>query len=252
MLFCMITFQLIPAHGLSIFIVVGTMLITPFYVLATYVSSGASPEKGIKLGIGFAIFGAVMFLVCLSDLPGKLGLLGNLIVPFAWITPSLVLYLLRRRLLERPLSQHWLVGLQLFRAIGGVFLIEMAVGNQPGIFAYPAGVGDIVVALVALAILLAYRKNPEIPRNSVIFLIAIGIADFITAFFFGFTSSPTPLQLFYPEVPNQIILFPTGMIPLFLVPYAIFFHTLSALNYSMHGGKGALEASNRKPQAHLA
>ena len=247
----MMAFQLIPAHGLSIFIVVGTMLITPFYVLATYVFSGASAEKGIKLGIGFAIFGAVMFLICLSDLPGKLGLLGNLIVHFVWITPSLILFLLRRQLLEHPLSQHWLVGLQLFRAIGGVFLIEMVVGNQPGIFAYPAGVGDIVVALVALAILLTNRKNSDVPRNSVIFLIAIGIADFITAFFFGFTSSPTPLQLFHPEVANQIMLFPTGMIPLFLVPYAIFFHTLSALNYSMHGSRGLSEASKRNLQEDL-
>jgi hypothetical protein len=41
----------------------------------------------------------------------------------------------------------------------------------------------------------------EIPRKSVIFLIAFGITDFIIAFFFGFTSSPTPLQLFHPDAP---------------------------------------------------
>jgi hypothetical protein len=38
--------------------------------------------------------------------------------------------------------------------------------------------------------------------------------------------------LFYPAVTNNLILFPTGMIPLFLVPYAIFFHTLSLVNYA--------------------
>ena len=242
------TLQLIQAHPLSVFIVVGSMLITPFYIFATYVFSGASWRRGFQLGIGFTIFGAVMFLVCLTNLPGQLDLAGNLIVPFVWITPSLILIILRRSLLEHPLSQHWLVGLQVFRAIGGVFLIEMAVGNQPGIFTYPAGVGDILVALVAVAILLAYRHNSEIPRNAVVFLIAIGVADFISAFFFGFTSSPTPLQLFYPDVPNRIILFPTGMIPLFLVPYAIFFHTLSALNYSMHGSKDTELVSDSKLQ----
>ena len=134
-----------PAHSLSVFIVVATMLITPHYVLATYVFSRASWRKGLQLGIGFVIFGGVMFLVCLSNLPRQLGLPGNLIVPLAWVIPSLILFFLRKRLLDRPLSQHWLVGLQVFRAIGGVFLIEMAMGNQPGIFAYPAGVGDIVV-----------------------------------------------------------------------------------------------------------
>ena len=230
----MMTLQLVQAHGLSVMIVVASMLITPFYIFATYVFSGASHRKGGQLGIGFTIFGAVMFLVCLTNLPGQLGLPGNLIVPIAWVAPSLILILLRKSLLEQPLSQHWLVGLQIFRAIGAVFLIEMAVGNQPGIFAYPAGIGDILVALVALAILLTYRSKSKIPPNAVVSLIVIGVADFISAFFFGFTSSATPLQLFFPDVQNQIILFPTGMIPLFLVPYAIFFHTLSALNYAMH------------------
>ena len=37
--------------------------------------------------------------------------------------------------------------------------------------------------------------------------------------------------LFFPETPSQLLLYPTGMIPLFLVPYAIFFHGLSALQY---------------------
>ena len=239
------TFELIQAHGLSIFIVVATMLITPFYILATYVYSGASPRKGIQLGVGFTIFGAVMFVVCLSNLPGKLGLPGNLIVPMAWIIPSLLLIAFRDYFVERPLSQHWLVGLQVFRAIGGVFLIEMALGNQPGIFAYPAGVGDIIVAIVAAAILFAYRGAEQIPYSPILFLIAIGLADFISAFFFGFTSSPTPLQLFHPSVPNQIMLFPTGMIPLFLVPYAIFFHTLSALNYVMHDREKRFAGQNK-------
>ena len=232
------------ANGLSIIIVVATMLITPFYLLATYVFSGVPARKGIQLGIGFAIFGAIMFLVCLSNLPRELGLPGNLIVPLAWAIPSLMLVAFRKHFIYRPLSQHWLVGLQVFRAIGCVFLIEMAMGNQPGIFAYPAGVGDIAVALVAFAILLTYRNEEHIPRNPIIFLIIFGVADFISAFFFGFTSSSTPLQLFHPDVPNQIMLFPTGMIPLFLVPYAIFFHTLSALNYVMHGRKNPSEHQN--------
>jgi hypothetical protein len=39
------------------------------------------------------------------------------------------------------------------------------------------------------------------------------------------------VQLFEPPVVSQLLIFPTGMIPLFLVPYAIFFHMLSLLNY---------------------
>ncbi len=55
----------------------------------------------------------------------------------------------------------------------------------------------------------------------------IGISDFVSAFFFGFTSSATPLQLFAFDQPNQVLLYPTGLIPLFLVPYAVVFHILS-------------------------
>ena len=38
-----------------------------------------------------------------------------------------------------------------------------------------------------------------------------------------------PQQLFFPEVANRTLWFPTGIIPLFLVPYAIAIHTLSWL-----------------------
>jgi len=76
---------------------------------------------------------------------------------------NLILYWLRDWFLSQELSQKWLVGLQLFRVIGGVFLIEMVRGNIPGIFSYPAGIGDILVGVAALAVLLAYRKREHIP-----------------------------------------------------------------------------------------
>ncbi|HEY5777192.1 MAG TPA: hypothetical protein VIT00_00545 [Terrimicrobiaceae bacterium] len=222
------------ANALTIVIIIASIMVTPIYALATYVFSGASRVKGMEVSIGFLVFGSLMFWVCLSGLPRRLGLPGNLIVPAAWILPSAVLILRRQWFLDKSLSQKWLVGLQLFRAIGAVFLIEMTRGKIPGIFAYPAGIGDILVALAALAVLLRYRKATTIPPVPVFLVIVLGAADFLSAFFFGFTSSETPLQLFFPAVPNNVIVFPTGMIPLFLVPYAIFFHTLSALNYTMH------------------
>lgn len=224
-------YDVMNAHPLTLMIIIASVMITPFYVFATYVFSGASPIKGAIIGVGFLIFGAFMFWVCIAAVPDRLGLIGEAIVPVAWILPSLVLYLWRDWFLDTALSQKWLIALQLFRAIGGVFLIEMTRVNIPGIFAWPAGMGDILVALIALVVLLHFRDHGRIAGAAVLLVIAVGVADFISAFFFGFTSSETPLQLFYPEVSNNVIQFPTGLIPLFLVPYAIFFHTLSALNY---------------------
>ena len=73
---------------------------------------------------------------------------GNLIVPISWLLPSLTLFWKRDWFLSQRLSQKWLIGHKLFEVIGGVFLIEMTLGNLPGIFAYPAGIGNIFVALV--------------------------------------------------------------------------------------------------------
>ena len=224
-------YTILDAHPITVIIIAGSIMVTPFYILCVYVFSEASKKKGLQIGSAFLIWGAFMFWICLSDAAGKAGLAGNFIVPVTWILPSLVLYWKRNWFLSRRLSQKWLVGLQLFRAIGGVFLIEMMMGNIPGIFAYPAGIGDILVALVALGVLFVYRETPGVPKSGVFLVVTLGLADFVSAFFFGITSSESPIQLFHPEVTNNLLRFPTGMIPLFLVPYAIFFHTLSTLNY---------------------
>ncbi len=244
------TYSIMSAHFVTVVVVVAAMLVAPFYVLATYVFSGASARKGALIGAGFLVWGALMAWVCLTDLARAIGPLGNLIVPLCWIAPSLVLLLGRDWFLSDPLSQRWLVGLQVWRVIGGVFLIEMARQNLPGVFAYPAGIGDIIVGVTAAAVLLAYRNRTQLPRAALLMVLALGVADFIGAFFFGITSSAGPLQLFFPAVNNDLLLFPTGMIPLFLVPYAIFFHTLSLL--SMRRETQSWAAAQRRGRSGIA
>ena len=46
------------------------------------------------------------------------------------------------RLLD-AVPQQWLIGVQLYRALGVIFLILYVAGKLPGLFAWPAGVGDI-------------------------------------------------------------------------------------------------------------
>ena len=177
------------------------------------------------------VYGLVAYVAFFAALLYLIGFLGNLVVPTAWLLPSLILVWKRDWFVDRWLCQKWLIGLQLWRAIGGLFLIEMARGNIPAIFAYPAGLGDLAVAFIALVVLVKHWNTKPFPGWAVYLVIAAGVLDFASAFLFGFGSSETPLQLFFPEIPNQVILFPTGLIPLFLVPYAIFFHTLSWLSY---------------------
>jgi hypothetical protein len=219
--------NLFDAHPLTLIAIMGTMLVTPLYVYALFVRSGASEKTGLVLAVSWLLWGALAAWICLWDIPGALGLPGALIVPAAWILPSALIWIFRKRLLVHPLSMKGIIALQIFRVIGGVFLIEMERGHLPGIFAYPAGWGDILAGLVALFVVVIYWKKPTVSHWAVYLVLAVGMLDFLSAFFFGFTSNRGPLHLFAQDFENQLIAFPTGMIPLFLVPYALFFHILS-------------------------
>ena len=48
------------AHFLTVVIVVGSIMITPFYVMVVYVFSGASAMKGFWIGAAFLILGSLM------------------------------------------------------------------------------------------------------------------------------------------------------------------------------------------------
>jgi hypothetical protein len=124
--------------------------------------------------------------------------------------------------------QKWLVGVQLYRTLGLIFLVLYVAGRAPGVFAWPAGVGDILVGLLAPAIGAAYARNP---RRAAPWLRAwnlLGIADLVVALTTGFLSSPSPLQLFAFDTPNELITkFPLVLIPVFLVPLSILLHLAS-------------------------
>lgn len=222
-------YNIMNVNPLTMIVIISSILVTPFFILITYAFSGASLKKGTTIGFAIMILGGIISWICLAEIPKNLGNIGALIVPFCWLTPSIILLLNAKWFLDKTLSQHFLISLQLFRLIGGLFILEMTNNNIPGIFAYPAGIGDITVGLIAGVILLKYRRNQTIPNRAAMLVIISGVLDFAIAFFFGFTSSKGPQQIFFPEIINNTMQFPTGMIPLFLVPYAIFFHTLSWL-----------------------
>ena len=230
-------YELLDAHPATLVVVMAALMVTPLHLLATYVFSGASARKGAIVAAVTLVWGAFMVWFCLARVVEHSGPLGNLYVPLLWAAPSLLVWLARDWLLAEPLSQRWLIGLQLWRVIGALFLVETARGQLPAVFALPAGIGDIAVALLAAVVLWRGRGQSVLPAGAVFAVLALGIADFISAFFFGFFSSAGPQQLFFPEVPNRALLFPTGLIPLFLVPYAIAFHTLSwlTLRRQYHG-----------------
>jgi hypothetical protein len=125
-------------------------------------------------------------------------------------------------------SPSWLVGIQVYRVLGANFLALWAYGAVPGVFALPAGIGDVLVGLLALPA--AFTLASGAPRGRVIAVAwnCLGIADLITALTLGVLTTPGPLQHLAPDQPNLLTSsYPTVMTPTFAVPLSLILHGLS-------------------------
>jgi hypothetical protein len=124
--------------------------------------------------------------------------------------------------------QHWLVSVQFYRALGVIFLILYAAGKMPGLFAWPAGLGDIIVGVLAPVVGVAYARDPRKNGDLVSVWNMLGIGDLVIAIATGFLSAPSLVQPFAVAPPNELIsMFPLVLIPTFLVPLSILLHLAS-------------------------
>lgn len=126
------------------------------------------------------------------------------------------------------IPQHWIIGIQTYRAVGIVFLAFYARGLLPATFAFPAGIGDLVIGMSAPTVaLLYYLKKPYSKKLAIAWNI-LGIIDLVIAIGTGFLSFPRPIQ-FIPTNPSteMLSLLPLAFVPLFMVPLAILLHMLS-------------------------
>jgi hypothetical protein len=147
-----------------------------------------------------------------------------------------------RRIVE-IVPQRWIVSVQVYRAFGFIFLVLYAGGRIPGAFALPAGIGDMIVGLLAPFAGAAYARES---RGSAAMLRAwnlLGIADLVVAVTTGMLTSPSPLQALAFDNPNTLITaFPLVMIPVFLVPLSILLHLASLAKLPQAATEPAFEA----------
>jgi len=154
-------------------------------------------------------------------------------LPIAIFAPVvlLVIPLLRSRVVGAVLDAtppSWLIGLQVYRVLGGIFLVGWLRGNVPGTFALPAGIGDVIVGLLALPVAVWLASGARGGREAAIAWNLLGVADLVDAVAIGAITAPGPTQLLVPEIVNSAILqYPTVMIPAFIVPSSILLHALS-------------------------
>ena len=126
------------------------------------------------------------------------------------------------------IPQPWLIGIQLYRALGVIFLILYAGDELPGLFALPAGTGDMIIGLSAPVVALAYAKAPLKTAGLVLAWNVLGILDLTIAVSTGFITAPS--RLFPVEFqPNSDLMtvLPMVLIPVYLVPLSIVLHIAS-------------------------
>jgi hypothetical protein len=119
------------------------------------------------------------------------------------------------------LNPRTLTLIQSWRVVGYTFLVLYAYGILPGIFALPAGWGDIAIG--ATAPLVALRLATSGHRRSFLLWQALGILDLVMAVTLGTTS-----RLLSPQATpiSAMTVLPLSLIPTFGVPLFIILHVI--------------------------
>jgi hypothetical protein len=115
---------------------------------------------------------------------------------------------------------------QTLRVVGMVFLVVLALGKLPAVFALPAGLGDIAVGLAALFV--ARRLRHGVAGGGAVWFNVMGIVDLVVAVGIGFLAGlgPTRLLMVTPST-EAIALLPPVLIPTVAVPLAAALHVIS-------------------------
>ena len=132
------------------------------------------------------------------------------------------------RTLSLSLDLRLMTAIQAWRVIGAMFLVLMWFGLLPGTFAWPAGIGDLIVGAYAPFVVLAISRRSPGWHKHVVLLNVLGLLDFVGAIGGGVLSGSSPIGILRGEVTTDIMQqLPLSMIPTFAVPFWIVLHIIS-------------------------
>lgn len=171
------------------------------------------------------------------------------LLPAAIFSPIVIgapLLLLSRRVgqLLDAMPTTWLVALQLYRIVGAQWLAYWLLGQLPGLWALPAGTGDVLTGLFAVPAATALASGTAQGRKAAILWNIFGLADFVVAITLGLITTPGPFQLIVPESPSVgLDGYPNVLTPAFVVPSSILLHALSLRQLRRRSRSGARDVA---------
>ena len=204
-------------------------------------------SRDVHLAVAIAL--AVWFVLVISlgargafvappgtpPVPIAIGVAAPLLFFFAWMGLSQSF-----REFVLSLDLRLVAGMQAWRWAGMGFLDLYAHGVLPGVFAFPAGLGDMAIGVTAPWVMLALVRQPGYAAsNAFIRWNLFGILDLVVAISIGALSA-----LFATGAPGEISTAPMAMLPLllvpaYLVPLFLMLHTSALLQSRILIGKRA-------------
>jgi hypothetical protein len=199
----------------------------------------------ILIGVWFIIAISASALHAFRTAPDRpplllgLAVLGPIVLFLSWFAASDGFRQYALSLNPRILTivHSWRVG-------GFVFLVLYTYGILPGIFALPAGWGDIAIG--ATAALVATRlANPEHRRSFILWQV-LGILDLVTAVTLGTTAT-----LIDPHaIPTAAMtVLPLSLIPTFAVPLLLILHLICIAQAKRWPARSASRVGEQLPSA---
>ena len=196
-------------------------------------SSAASGARAAVAGVLAAWFVVIVLLGASRAFVTPAGVL-PLPIAIGVTVPVLVFlgaYWMSRQFREFVLTAdlRLVAGIHAWRAAGFAFLALYAYEVLPGLFALPAGLGDIAIGLTAPWVVLALIRRPGFAasRTFVVWNL-LGLLDLVVAVSTGALASGLDIVSVGEITTRPMTLLPLVLIPAYLVPIFIMLH-LTAL-----------------------
>lgn len=190
-------------------------------------------NRAQKAGLGGALFAlfAIAYAIGTEHLLTNdgLSLIPPIVIPAILVPAAFVAaYALSPRFRDLVLVQDMttLTTMQLWRVIGFAFLALYAFDTLPGVFALPAGLGDVAIGLAATLIVIRLARDPGYATSSgFVRFHLLGLLDFaVAAVTAGLAAGAFPALIPSGVTSAPMDVWPLSLFPTFIVPVFVVLH----------------------------